>query len=86
MKIIDSLFQMAHQSRLEVEYRQTCLFDLIAALQEEVYPSEDWIVADIILHLFETGQIKFLPVNKVMFFNLVGYRHLLNQKKKKVNL
>lgn len=82
MKIIDSLFQMAHQSRLEVEYRQTCLFDLIAALQEEVYPSEDWIVADIILHLFETGQIKFLPVNKSNVFQF-GWLSAPAQSKEK---
>jgi hypothetical protein len=64
MEIIDQLFQMGHQSQLEVEYRHTCLFDLIAALQEELYPSEDWIIADIMMHLFESGRIKFLSVNK----------------------
>jgi len=64
MDIMDPLFQMAHQRQLEGEYRQTSLLDLILALQEEVHPSEDWIVTDIILHMFEIGQVKFLQVNK----------------------
>ncbi len=62
--MMDPLFKMAHQSQLEGEYRQTSLLDLILALQEEVHPSEDWIVTDIILHMFEIGQVKFLQVNK----------------------
>jgi hypothetical protein len=82
MEIIDPLFQMARQRRLEVARRQTRLFDLIAALQEEIHPSEDWIVTNIILHLFETGQVKFLQVNKTDAL-LFGWLSLSAQSKEK---
>jgi hypothetical protein len=63
MEIKDQFFQMAYQNRLEVEPIQTSLFDLIIALQEEVYPFEDWIITEAVLELFETGQAKFVTEN-----------------------
>ena len=60
MEIKDHFFQMAYQNRLEVEPIQTSLFDLIAALQDEVYPFEDWIILEAVRELFETGQAKFI--------------------------
>ena len=60
MGINNHLFQMANQSRIEVGPIQTSLFDLIAALQDEVYPFEDWIILEAVRELFETGQAKFI--------------------------
>ena len=56
--------QMANQNRLEIEPICTSLFDLIVALQDEICSSEDWIIAVVITHMFETGQVKFFENNK----------------------
>jgi hypothetical protein len=63
MKIKDQLFQMAYHNRLEAEPLQSCLFDLILALQEEIDPFEDWIITEAVVELFETGQAKFITEN-----------------------
>ena len=63
MEIEDQLFQMAHHNRLEAGPLQSCLFDLILALQEEVDPIEDWIITEAVVELFETGQAKFITEN-----------------------
>ncbi len=39
---------------------QTTLYELIAALNEDVLPEEDWVVTDAVLELFETGRAKLL--------------------------
>jgi hypothetical protein len=36
------------------------LYELIAAINEDVLPVEDWVVTDAILELFESGRAKFL--------------------------
>ena len=41
---------------------QTTLYELIAAINEDVLPEEDWVVTDAILELFESGRAKFLTV------------------------
>jgi hypothetical protein len=41
----------------------TTLYELIAALNKEVHPEEDWIVTNAVLDLFETGRAKFLALN-----------------------
>ena len=64
MGIQNPLFQMANQNRLEVEPIQTSLFDLMAALQDEVYRFEEWIILEAVLDLFETGQAKFIETNQ----------------------
>jgi hypothetical protein len=60
MGIKNHLFQLDNQDRIEVGPIQTSLFDLIAALQDEVYPFEDWIILEAVRELFETGQAKFI--------------------------
>lgn len=42
---------------------QTTLYDLIAAINEEIMPEEDWAVTDAVLELFETGRARFLSAN-----------------------
>ena len=39
---------------------RTSLYDLIEAISEELYPGEDKLVAEIVMHLFESGQVKFI--------------------------
>ncbi|MGW8303718.1 MAG: hypothetical protein ACWGNO_16690 [Desulfobacterales bacterium] len=39
---------------------QTTLYELIAAINEDILPEEDWVVTDAILELFESGRAKFL--------------------------
>jgi len=36
------------------------LYELIAAINEDILPEEDWVVTDAILELFESGRAKFL--------------------------
>ena len=42
---------------------QTTLYDLIAAINEDVSPDEDWIVTEAVLELLETNQTKFFAAN-----------------------
>jgi hypothetical protein len=46
---------------------KTSLYELIEAISEEVKPGEDELVAETVLHLFETGQAKFIngPIDLV---------------------
>jgi hypothetical protein len=39
---------------------RTTLYDLIEAISEELYPGEDKLVAEIVVHLFESGQVRFM--------------------------
>lgn len=39
---------------------ETTLYELIGAIDEEVEPGEEWLVAQTVLHLLDTGQAKFL--------------------------
>jgi hypothetical protein len=63
MGVKNPLFQMANQNPREAGSIQTSLFDLIVALQDEVYPFEDWIILEAVLDLFETGQAKFVAAD-----------------------
>jgi hypothetical protein len=63
MKITDQAFNAGMQTRSDFTKVQTTLYELIAAINEDVLPEEDWIVTDAVYELFETGQAKFLAVN-----------------------
>jgi hypothetical protein len=39
------------------------LYDLIAAINKDVLPEEDWVVTNAVVDLFKTGQAKFLGTN-----------------------
>lgn len=51
---------MAQTSSCPKSSVRTTLYDLIEAIGEEVPPGEERLVAEIVMHLFESGQIKFL--------------------------
>ena len=42
---------------------KTTLYELIASINENVSPEEDWIVTEAVLELLETDQVKFFAVN-----------------------
>jgi hypothetical protein len=48
------------QNGAELNTVETTLYELIAAINEDVLPVEDWVVTDAILELFESGRAKFL--------------------------
>jgi hypothetical protein len=48
------------QNGAELNTVETTLYELIAAINEDVLPEEDWVVTDAILELFESGRAKFL--------------------------
>ena len=39
---------------------ETTLYELIEAVEEEVQPEEDGLIAETVLRLLDTGQVKFL--------------------------
>ena len=51
---------LAQTSSCPKSSTRTTLFDLIEAISEELYPGEDKRVAEIVMHLFDIGQIKFI--------------------------
>jgi hypothetical protein len=48
------------QNGAEFNTVETTLYELIAAINEDVLPEEDRVVTDAILELFESGRAKFL--------------------------
>jgi len=48
--------ELAHP---ELNTIATTLYELIEAVSEEVQPGEDRLVTETVLHLFDTGQVKF---------------------------
>ena len=60
---MDQLSNIDKIEQPELPLVQTTLYKLIAALNEEVHPAEDWFVTVAVLHLFDTGQAKFLSLN-----------------------
>jgi hypothetical protein len=42
------------------EVIKTTLYDLIAAINSEVDPEEDYLVVATMMHLLQTGRVKFL--------------------------
>ena len=58
--------QLAHESptrepaQPELATVTTTLGELISTINEEVEPEEDRLVAEVVLHLLETGRIRFL--------------------------
>lgn len=38
---------------------ETTLYELVEAVSEEAHPTEDWLVAEIVLHLLDTGNARF---------------------------
>ena len=44
----------------ELSVIETTWSDLIRAINEEVEPEEDWLVAEVVLDLINKGRIRFL--------------------------
>jgi len=57
---MDQASTAADQEYLELGTTNTTLYELIDAISEQVQPGEDGLVAEVVLHLLETGRIKFL--------------------------
>lgn len=53
-------FQLLDPTNAELTTITTTLRDLIGAIQEEVEPEEDHLIAEVVLDLVETGRIRFL--------------------------
>jgi len=47
-------------STLAIKQNEDTPYELIDAISGEVQPGEDQLVAEVLLHLFETGRIKLL--------------------------
>ncbi|MGD8460145.1 MAG: hypothetical protein PVI49_11865 [Desulfobacterales bacterium] len=63
MKILSQAFNSGRQNSKELNIVQTTLYDLIAAINKDVLPEEDWVVTNAVVDLFKTGQAKFLGTN-----------------------
>jgi len=61
--MMDQSFNDGMQFDEGLDSVQTTLYELIAAINEDVSPHEDWIVTEAVLELFETDQAKFLAIN-----------------------
>lgn len=53
-------FQLLDPTNAELTTITTTLRDLIGAIQEEVEPEEDHLIAEVVLDLVDTGRIRFL--------------------------
>ena len=58
--------ELAHP---ELNTIATTLYELIETIGEEMRPGEDRLVTETVLHLFDTGQVKFSE----KIFNLKDY-------------
>ena len=63
MELMNQMVSANKPDQKELPIVQTTLYELIGALNQEVQPEEDWIVTDVVLDLFESGQAKFLSLN-----------------------
>ncbi len=59
MEALAHTFNKVESAYVKPTVLKTSLYDLIAAIGEEVRPEEDWLVAETVLHLFDSGQAKF---------------------------
>jgi hypothetical protein len=58
---MDKIFSARKKAGTEFNTLQSTLFDLIAAINEDVLPGEDWLVTEAVIELFETGRVQFVP-------------------------
>ena len=60
MQQIPHAYSRPEPAQPELAAITTTLGELIGAINEEVEPEEHHLVAEVILHVLETGRIKFL--------------------------
>jgi hypothetical protein len=66
MQQLPHAYSRPESTQPELATIKTTLGELIKAISEEVEPEEDHLVAEVILHLLETGRIKFLnPMGEI---------------------
>jgi hypothetical protein len=63
MEILSQTANSGRQGSKELSIVQTTLYDLIAAINEDVLPEEDWIIPHAVFELFATGQAKFIAAD-----------------------
>ena len=63
METLDQMVRTSKPDQTERGMVQTTLYELIEALNQEVHPEEDWIVADAVMDLFKSGRARFLSLN-----------------------
>ena len=63
MEIMDQMVSASQSDQTGRGMVQTTLYELIEALNQEVHPEEDWIVADAVMDLFRSGRARFLSLN-----------------------
>jgi hypothetical protein len=57
---VDRVSSPAGRTNPELSATKITLYELIDVISEEVQPGDDQLVAEVVLHLFETGQAKSL--------------------------
>ena len=60
MQLIPHAYSRPEPAQPELATIPTTLGELIEAIEEEVEPEEEDLLAEIVLHLLETGRIRFL--------------------------
>lgn len=60
MQPMAQAFPSTKQADPELSINETTLYELIHAISEEVQPGEDGLLAEVVLDLLETDQIKLL--------------------------
>jgi len=60
MKKMAKRLSAGPQAGAEFNSVRTTLYELIAEINEDILPEEDWVVTDAVLDLFETGRARFL--------------------------
>ena len=65
MEAIAKAFNSLESARPAVTPIKTNLYELIEAIDEEMEPGEEWLVAKTVLHLIDTGNAKFLGTDLI---------------------
>jgi len=60
MQVMIRSFPKEEPARPKLTNTKTTLYELIAAISEEVQPGEDQLVVETVLDLLNTGQVKYL--------------------------
>ena len=60
MEAIPQIFHTQEPAHPGLNSVKTTLYELIEAIGQEVKPGEDELVEETVMHLFDTGQVRFL--------------------------
>ena len=59
MQSMAQTFPISNPAQSSLTTFKTTLYELIEAIAEEIKPEEERLVTETVLHLFETGKVKF---------------------------